>query len=514
MVVGARDDMLHAVSSDTSSDVGQIQRSGLVSTGTPGASEVQRAAISASEVVASGDATQRAPLAAAPDYAKLLQESGANITQCDPLTLEICAKVAEKFGVNSHVESQVVANLHTGFNSAIKRLAEELYSKQIHFVLEILQNCDDNDYEEHCKLPKLEIVIEHEALTFANNERGFSERNVMALSAIGESTKASSSGYIGQKGIGFKSVFKATSHPQVHSGHYHFAFNGQEHGVTHTSSLAYIIPVPLPTPGGWDAEHGGTLIRLPLCKKYGRLDIKEVRAKVRDIHSSLLLFLNKLRCIIIRDVRQGEDGSVQRVMERREESTLPFDNNDNNIMMAPARGMQHVASTGKIVCIDETNSDQDGGVVSEKKERWLLVSKELVPTLERNEKIIPLTRVAVAIPLAAHPADKDLPKREVFAFLPLRNYGLSFVVQADFIVPSSREAVDASHEWNQWLREEAHVVFVDACMMLVDLGTQALDELARKNSRRLGGGISDEEDGDDFEESDDASSVSGEAVCF
>jgi hypothetical protein len=37
---------------------------------------------------------------------------------------------------------------------------------------------------------------------------GFSEANLRALCDVGNSTKAATTGYIGQKGIGFKSVFR------------------------------------------------------------------------------------------------------------------------------------------------------------------------------------------------------------------------------------------------------------------------------------------------------------------
>jgi HSP90 family molecular chaperone len=44
-----------------------------------------------------------------------------------------------------------------------------------------------------------------------NNESGFTESNIRALCDIGNSTKASTAGYIGQKGIGFKSVFRVAN---------------------------------------------------------------------------------------------------------------------------------------------------------------------------------------------------------------------------------------------------------------------------------------------------------------
>lgn len=46
-------------------------------------------------------------------------------------------------------------------------------------------------------------------VTVLNNERGFSPANVRALCDVGRSTKGKGGlGYIGQKGIGFKSVFR------------------------------------------------------------------------------------------------------------------------------------------------------------------------------------------------------------------------------------------------------------------------------------------------------------------
>jgi hypothetical protein len=59
---------------------------------------------------------------------------------------------------------------------------------------------------------------------------------VRALCDVGRSTKSKKSGYIGQKGIGFKSVFRITDAPQIHSAGFHIAFDISQ------SSLGYILP--------------------------------------------------------------------------------------------------------------------------------------------------------------------------------------------------------------------------------------------------------------------------------
>src|SRR5260370_17525909 len=90
---------------------------------------------------------------------------------------------------------------------AIQHLSEDLYTEDIHFVLELVQNADDNAYREGVT-PFLRFVRRHGALLVQNNEAGFEEKNVRALCSIGEPFKPKAFGYIGEKGIGFKSVFR------------------------------------------------------------------------------------------------------------------------------------------------------------------------------------------------------------------------------------------------------------------------------------------------------------------
>lgn len=73
------------------------------------------------------------------------------------------------------------------------------YGGHVHFVLELVQNADDNTFEAGAT-PTLRIRAEASRIEFFNNEVGFTERNVLALCSMGESTKkASDAGYIGNK---------------------------------------------------------------------------------------------------------------------------------------------------------------------------------------------------------------------------------------------------------------------------------------------------------------------------
>lgn len=71
-----------------------------------------------------------------------------------------------------------------------------------------VQNADDNVYPGNVE-PTLNFILMEGCIVVLNNERGFSGDNIRALCDVGNSTKKEpSAGYIGKKGIGFKSVFR------------------------------------------------------------------------------------------------------------------------------------------------------------------------------------------------------------------------------------------------------------------------------------------------------------------
>lgn len=71
-----------------------------------------------------------------------------------------------------------------------------------------VQNADDNVYLGNVE-PTLNFILMEGCIVVLNNERGFSGDNIRALCDVGNSTKKEpSAGYIGKKGIGFKSVFR------------------------------------------------------------------------------------------------------------------------------------------------------------------------------------------------------------------------------------------------------------------------------------------------------------------
>ncbi|XP_024976076.1 uncharacterized protein LOC112514023 [Cynara cardunculus var. scolymus] len=95
-------------------------------------------------------------------------------------------------------------------HQAVKNLSAELYAKDVHFFMELIQNAEDNEYPEGVD-PSLEFVITSKDITNTgapatllvfNNEKGFSRKNIDSICSVGRSTKKGlrKRGYIGEKG--------------------------------------------------------------------------------------------------------------------------------------------------------------------------------------------------------------------------------------------------------------------------------------------------------------------------
>ncbi|KAG6555261.1 hypothetical protein Mapa_003303 [Marchantia paleacea] len=154
----------------------------------------------------------------------------------------------EKFSIGADRPNPLAGSLH----EAIRHLSAELYQKDIHFFSELIQNAEDNSYAAGVE-PELDMVLTETDITgvgapatlmLFNNEHGFEERHISALCSVGQSTKKGqrNEGYIGEKGIGFKSVFLVTSTPYIISNGFRIRFSdsGDESNGSR-AEIGYIV---------------------------------------------------------------------------------------------------------------------------------------------------------------------------------------------------------------------------------------------------------------------------------
>ncbi|OVA05274.1 protein of unknown function DUF3883 [Macleaya cordata] len=351
-------------------------------------------------------------------------------------TLVIESIRREEFGLVpslTHAETSMLKKQHARLGRALHCLSQELYSQDSHFLLELVQNADDNVYPEKVE-PTLVFILQATGIIVLNNEHGFSAQNIRALCDIGNSTKrGSSAGYIGQKGIGFKSVFRVTDAPEIHSNGFHLKFDVSE------GQIGFVLPtvispcdvdlygrlVPGEVVDRTDHSWWKTCIVLPFKSKLKEgAGMSSIISMFSDLHPSLLLFLHRLRCIKFKNMLTNDC-----IVMRRE--TL-----GNGIVKV---------SHGK------------------EKMSWFVASQKLQASVIRPD--VQTTEIAIAFTLeelANGEYEPHIVQQPVFAFLPLRTYGLKFILQGDFVLPSSREEVDGDSAWNQWLLSEFPALFVSA----------------------------------------------------
>ncbi|XP_051888907.1 uncharacterized protein wu:fj29h11 isoform X2 [Pristis pectinata] len=328
-------------------------------------------------------------------------------------------------GVELTDEGKRLMQVHQNrLGRSLSRLSTELYSKDTHFVLELIQNADDNSYPpfDDDTTPSLLFMVERDCIILLNNECGFEEKNIRAICDVGCSTKGKHKyGYIGQKGIGFKSVFKVTDTPEIHSNGFHICFDKL------SGPMGYILPHWIDDKKavnlkGSDAEktRWTTKIVLPLKPQN-----QQMQNLFHDIDPSLLLFLHRLRSITIINKVKGQDFLVTR------------------------------KDLGNDILEVKHNSGAD---------HWLVVKSTL--DARKIKDNVECTELALAFKLDTekrNQGSRSQPEKQpVFAFLPLRSFGFRFIIQGDFDIPSSREDIDRDSPWNQWLRSEIPQLFLKA----------------------------------------------------
>jgi hypothetical protein len=178
--------------------------------------------------------------------------------------------------------------------------------------LELIQNADDNHFDA-ATVPMIwfELKQSRDAwkLGIDCNEVGFEKENVEALCRIGDSTKKArdrTKGYIGEKGIGFKSVFKVAD--VVHISSKNYCFRLDRKGV-----LGMITPVIETFP---EILKDNTVPRTRiLLDLRGKSEFQNISDELRKLEPQILIFLRKMCQMCICTPDRESVFSVEKVSE-------------------------------------------------------------------------------------------------------------------------------------------------------------------------------------------------------
>ena len=159
---------------------------------------------------------------------------------------------------------------------------EDIYSSSTHFLLELIQNADDNKYAGDIT-PTLALSYHDRLLRTDCNELGFTPEQVDAICHLGFSSKKNQAGSTGEKGVGFKSVFGVAASVWVASRDYTFKFDP-------SSRMGMLIPIWEEPPDG--ARHETTSMYLRFLPQ---TDETNVFHDLDLVGGKVLTFLRRLR---------------------------------------------------------------------------------------------------------------------------------------------------------------------------------------------------------------------------
>ncbi|KAK1441691.1 hypothetical protein BgAZ_500230 [Babesia gibsoni] len=373
---------------------------------------------------------------------------------------------------------------------SIKRLSEDLYNNRIHLQLELLQNADDNEYDS--KTPEILFLLDPHAIVVMNNERGFTEKDVRSLCDIAATSKTDiSANKTGKFGIGFKSVFLITETPHVFSNGYHFFFSSDPNLENNTE---YIMPhwvdisnneTPYSFVGnrisaaGWTAlqEHfhnaedvenpiTNTILYLPLkdgIRSYGLDTFYSDFQAVSQLH---LPFLRKLQKITFIDVANCHRTTLTRALLTKENYKLRIhpkgpETGSSRLMQSSPENDYEYLLCQQVALIEEKYNAKCQTNRNELK--IFLIDYEFslndiemdfisISKSQKRER-----KVTVGIPILG--VENLRPNFCVYNVLPIGNYGLQFLVNGDFVISTSRQAILDDDPWNALLARKAADAF-------------------------------------------------------
>ncbi|CAE7198124.1 NOV [Symbiodinium natans] len=274
-------------------------------------------------------------------------------------------------------------------------------------------------------------------------ELSFESQHLQACKSEPGTTEARDSERLGLETCRSEAVFALTDRPRLLSGPYRLEFDSQ-----HPSGIGYVLPRWLEDAS--EAEElcrpsWGSVLRMPLRSEL-RARKEELFRRLAALPPSLLLFLKRLREVSVElqgtlsDGQKEEGGADCAALRVRYAQDAPVEKRWEEM-------------TGPV----KLEVSRDGGR-SWEEDHWLLLRRQFqVPEGLSKPGLAspPSTLLELALPRDSQGGfDRSRGPQQVFAFLPVRSYGLPFALQADWAVSSSREELLAGCAWNEFLKAQ------------------------------------------------------------
>ncbi|KIW17396.1 hypothetical protein PV08_04590 [Exophiala spinifera] len=289
-------------------------------------------------------------------------------------------------------------------SNGLKILSDGLYGDLTHFFWELLQNADDSKY---LTTPRVDFVLASNSLTYKTNEVGFTSADVESLCAVGCSSKAGQNDTIGEKGIGFKSIFKIADVVTIHSGVYSFKLDTRPP----LGNVGMVLPIWL------DKTQDSPATSITLQFK-AEIDVSKLRQHLAAFDFTFLLFTRNIKVINLK-VEAGQSFEKLGQFEQLAPGGVRI---ETRIDGRPDTTMDYVIFRSRCSGMPPR---QPGAQVQPDSDK---------------------TTIVLAFPHRDH---KPLAEsQKTYAHLPVNSFGFKFIIHADFVLTANRKGIDSDRGWN------------------------------------------------------------------
>jgi sacsin len=244
-----------------------------------------------------------------------------------------------------------------------------------------------------------------------------------------------------------------SSQPYIFSNGYHIKFNEKPCAEC---NIGYIVPEWVEsTPSLSDIENiygcskvlPTTTIILPLKNE----KVDAVKKQLSSLHPEMLLFLSKIRKLSVQEHNSDPKSSTI------SEIAISIENDFQS------RKNMHAESYTLHLSAEETRKVEECGYYMWRQKFPVKSENKVEKRAEIHEWVITL-----AFPLAGRLSRKNQLFPGVYAFLPTEMVtNFPFIIQADFLLASSREAILYDSPWNKGILECVPTAFMNAFVTLV-----------------------------------------------
>ena len=176
-----------------------------------------------------------------------------NNTKQEELLIELNTAHSKKEQQNEELSRTFGKDLNKAQYKKDKALSDDAYPDNAHFIYEIIQNAEDSSYIKN-KKAKLEFYLLDDGILVLSNQDGFTSNDIRSICVMASGDKiAKKDQFIGEKGLGFRSVFKITNTPCISSNGYEFYFDKKKSYEKPFLLKDYKNPLPNEFKNKWNA---------------------------------------------------------------------------------------------------------------------------------------------------------------------------------------------------------------------------------------------------------------------